>query len=946
MKSAKLRTFFCVGLLLAVTTTGVFGIGEARAHDKSAKSMATGEPESLEECLSAKGRLAVLWLIDQSRSLRKTDPYLLRRTPLNATLRLLNLTANSESDRQLQIQGAVAGFGDGATVTQDWIEVNQQTIGTLETTLSETAAQTEDNFTQYQEALGSATKLFRSLAVADSCRVMFWFSDGEHDHDDSPNRVTPKEQRQIREEICGAGGLADQVRNERIFTIAIGLASEEEDIPLDQLSNRLQLLNLIATNEGEYQVSDSNFSLSSCGLTAPFGKFVFGTDSDALTEIFDIPPFDGEGPDVPLAPCESGEAECAEVSFEADEALSGFSMTLTRAGSTTASLQLPGTEEIDLFPSTAGLQGIIKDIISGPVTVVRLSENRVVIKARRTTSTNLEGTWTVSFRGPNSGASNYRIAFEGDVDVSAVGAEDEVLEIIERYDTKALRIRVDEGTVVTAIAAEIGDGRLSDDGKPGRTFKLPTPIFDDGAFVIQGYEIEQFLQNELADAASARIAIVPEGVIKFLRYENGSPIPIDFQPTTLELGISNGDGYPTYLGVSENIEIKETDQFAIQIRFRGANAANSKAKFEGFDEFPNSQGFEIREAKECVIPPRIDTTCEFVFKPQKSGYGQIQLPLKISLNSDKAARGRIEQTVRLDAFMTRDPNVGKGVTNGLLLIVGFLLIQVLIRLLTALALSRFERLDSTARRVRIPIRVSLDGNISGRDGAGIRVAPSGSPDNAFAVEMSERQRTFDIFSYEFESSVVKVFLRTMARPVGEVTLPGSHVFGSAGSSIPSSRRLAGKFAKGRVDLTLRRQWIISVSGSGLSDLANGEIDGELVAILDPIEIVSADEQLSDLQMAISASQFGSDLGIIYQRVVDSDREDDSTPEEASDTFEFDVGISDPFGGSPSESPGIVRSNVQTSKSKSRRADRKTRRDADASSTFTDAPMFDPDDPFS
>jgi len=217
--------------------------------------------------------------------------------------------------------------------------------------------------------------------------------------------------------------------------------------------------------------------------------------------------------------------------------------------------------------------------------------------------------------------------------------------------------------------------------------------------------------------------------------------------------------------------------------------------------------------------------------------------------------------------------VSKGVWRAVLLILLLLVVQTVVRGISAVSLSRFSALDSTARRVKLSIKVAADGSITGTSG-GMLVAPeSGSMENNFAIEALEKQNSFDLFGYSFRSSALRTFFRSIVREcLGYVSGGGLYVFGSAGTQV-----VKGGPTEGRVDLSLRRQWVIGVAPDQLFSLANGDMsaDAELIAIFDPYEVVPLEQQLADLQFAIGASQFGADLGGALDRI----RQEQEVPDE-------------------------------------------------------------------
>ena len=325
----------------------------------------------------------------------------------------------------------------------------------------------------------------------------------------------------------------------------------------------------------------------------------------------------------------------------------------------------------------------------------------------------------------------------------------------------------------------------------------------------------------------------------------------------------------------------------------------------------------------------------------------------MTLDSDEA-KGPLDQDLSVDVFLTRSPNVGKGVKNAILLIAAFILIQTLIRAISALSLSRFSALGGTARRVKVAIQVSSDGSVSGQDGGAFVAPESGSMENNFAIELLEKQNSFDLFGYSFHSSALRTFFRSTVREcLGYVSSGGQFVFGSAGTRVQRGSKNQSEPTEGQVDLSLRLQWVIGVPITELMGLANGQqsASGELIAILDPYEMVSLEQQISNLEFSIGSSQFGSDFIDALSRLQEGPEEDEEV--EIVDPFETSVPTNgsfesslDPFGTSMS-SHDVVDEPTSKKESRRRRKD-KSSDDGNAidNSSATTDPFSDPfNDPF-
>jgi len=414
--------------------------------------------------------------------------------------------------------------------------------------------------------------------------------------------------------------------------------------------------------------------------------------------------------------------------------------------------------------------------------------------------------------------------------------------------------------------------------------------------------------------------------------------------------------YPSYVPGDElnELKIKDTTKATIQLKFRGPDATDGVVKIVEIDQTSLDKEFVLGGDGECVIPAQAEVTCEFTVAPKKNGYGSYTLPIKLTLNSDLANEAQ-EQDLPITVFLTRSPNVGKGVKNAILLIAAFILIQTLIRAISALSLSRFSALGGTARRVKVAIQVSSDGSVSGQDGGAFVAPESGSMENNFAIELLEKQNSFDLFGYSFHSSALRTFFRSTVREcLGYVSSGGQFVFGSAGTRVQRGSKMRDEPTEGQVDLSLRLQWVIGVPANELLALANGQqsASGELIAILDPYEMVSLEQQMSDLQFAILSSQFGTDFMAALDRVRERS-EAAEVVETTTDPFATSASLfeSSPTDFDPFATSLSVSDSVQEQSSKKEKRRRKKDKSSDEGNTFdvsssTTDPFSDPfNDPF-
>ena len=603
----------------------------------------------------------------------------------------------------------------------------------------------------------------------------------------------------------------------------------------------------------------------------------------------------------------------------------------------TVELILPdGKTKINVFEESAPNANDIR--------IQKTSETGAILTLRKTTFGSLAGEWVVRFTGQGASEAQTKLSVEALATIVLTDDKGKKVDTVDRFNPAPLKISIVDGKALVQNLRVFLDDSDGNEIVPSSSSATE--------FLINPKDLEEILQGpSLKSALGAKLTIEPTGSIVGLTGADNKAFPVTFKPVVAGFGITNGAFYPSYVPGSElnEIKINDTNKATIQLKFRGPDATAGVVKIVSIDQTSDKE-FVLADNSECVIPAQKEVTCEFTVAPKSNGYGSYTLPIKLTLDSGLAPKAQ-EQVLPIDVFLTRSPNVGKGVKNALLLIALFLLIQTLIRAISAISLSRFSALGSTARRVKIAIQITPDGSVSGQNGGALIAPESGSMENNFAIELLEKQNSFDLFGYSFHSSALRTFFRSTVREcLGYASANGQLVFGSAGTRVPRGSKMRSEPSEGQVDLSLRQQWVVGIPTNELFALANGQqsATGELIAIFDPYEMVSLEQQMSDLQFAIASSQFGTDLIDALARVQEGSEEDEEV--EIVDPFGTSESTTEPFSSNFDPfATSVIPSDVveeRTSKKEGRR--RKKDKVSDDGAAFDISPSTtDPfSDPFS
>jgi len=277
-------------LLLALLATGTL----AGARPARATPTATGTQslQDLGACLADTKHADVLLLVDTSGSLRRTDPQHARVAAAQLLLRRLTDTAARTGS---SIDVAVSGFAATADTTLDWTSLDAGSVGSATSTVAGFARRDDGFETDYWTALTAARQRLvdhRSAAAGQPCQALVLFTDGEYElaaRDTAGQRQRYGETKPVpgaadvpitsddaaarvavagRQDICRAGGIADQLRTDRIMVIALGLS--------DGGQVDFGLLDGIAENP-----------TADCGTAPPYGLFLDAADVSDLVLAFD-----------------------------------------------------------------------------------------------------------------------------------------------------------------------------------------------------------------------------------------------------------------------------------------------------------------------------------------------------------------------------------------------------------------------------------------------------------------------------------------------------------------------------------------------------------------------------------------------------------------------------------------------------------------------------------
>lgn len=239
-----LRVAAVGALALALSTPGWFGATAGAAPedpDNAAVNRYGG-------CLASQKAGDLLILVDESGSLKSTDPQAARVDAAKYLVKTLGDYADRTSSK---LDVAIAGFAEGYGLRQDWTPLTGASVDSVNSRLQTLAGRNSGADTDYWLALDGARQSLadRARGNPNRCQAIAWFSDGKIDFSQHPGSrpYAPDVDlgspagidemiHRATESICRPGGMADQLRSAHIVMLGVGLGDKAASPDFDVMS--------------------------------------------------------------------------------------------------------------------------------------------------------------------------------------------------------------------------------------------------------------------------------------------------------------------------------------------------------------------------------------------------------------------------------------------------------------------------------------------------------------------------------------------------------------------------------------------------------------------------------------------------------------------------------------------------------------------------------------
>ena len=903
--------------------------------------------DTFADCISRERNLDVLMLVDESKSLRVltkngiekpgNDPNDDRVAALKSVITVLksslSATQNSTEESGLRVNVSLAGFGDKYVQRLGFTELQDSTVSKINESLDDQKSNDSDLHTRYQVALEGAKKAFRSHGDQGTCRLLMWFSDGQHDDDDKSG-FSIVEKKQIEKTVCGAGGLVDQLRTDGVYIVAAGLNSDPK---------QLGLMRMIAEGGDTYnsngfskEKNSSLVNVSQCGDTEPFGTFETARDAEKIVEaIFralrNVPGIPKDrvntaAEPLPIEICKpEGEKVCEGFRFSADASVQSFNILVSRPNVNVAiEVVMPDKSRRTVLAE----QGELSELPSDLVTITRVTGNKALISAHQSRTNNLAGDWYVSFKGKDVAGSTGYISFVGVADIELMSPPDKNgLNEINRNVAPPLKFKVkskDDVSSIQKLAVSFVNG---DSSETINAFRL-----EDGTFEIDGIQVERILKSPLfQNISNVSIQAEPIGQIDGLTIVSDDGSSLDDEAVTakfpikkFEFAVRNGASFPVcYNYAGPDLRFIGTPKISIKLTCRGPDSGSGTITFGDFET--NKGAFEVIESKKCTVAVREDESCDLTIKPNVETFDRTALTLGVMYGDES---GKVEKAkLTIPIITEKKPVVINGLKAALILVLLFLFIQGLVRLGITYLVARFSKLADSARIARLEAVVDRTGSIKLINTSSV----VGTSNEGFAFAHESPKSTFELYGFRFAASPVRLFFRSTSRPLGDVTKPGFVVIGSGGHRgvVKSTGDVSGQ-----VGLSLRKQWVVALKTESLSAMADSlsEANAEVIVFLDPYAVMPFEAQMGELDSSINLGNFPGQLSALVELMISQRNESANSDGLDSHTTSIKPGNSDPdgfdnlFGVPPKSVTDQSDNSVKTKSKKTRKKKKKSDND--------------------
>jgi hypothetical protein len=841
-------------LLRSVAATAVLlvslgGALPAQAQDPAA----TGAPETADAgpaidelvgCVQASQRLLVLFLIDESASLKESDPDDRRVDAARGALDSLVALATAEGSASPEVDVAFAAFANEYRLIEDWTRADADSAPELQASLDGFADLNSGIDTDFVNALtdGQVALAERSAEITAAggrapCRAVLLFTDGGFDlavreSDEDQERLgttkpyapgieltTPEAVQEAeaagRAALCDAGGVADRLRTDRVSLLTVALSGD--------VARRAQLP-LAAATTG--RADDYT-----CGTETdrPSGAYLPADGVDVLVARFNevgsrlaggnLLPGSERVEVCGADPCEEGTRR-----FTLDSSLRRAQiLALPPAAGAVVRLVAPSGTSVDLTDATAPeLEGI-------PVSVREVAGRGLTIDLERPEAgAGWDGEWSVTILDPSGeqagGEATLQVFVFSDLDAS-------ISELVpfERGAPAQITVGLSapEGIDVASLVTEAVGELVVRDPLTGATTTVPLDGPADGPFT-GTYEVPADLTANAVELSA------------LVRVTTASDADLVARSAPLEVLVARPAGSVQILIPSLKMpSLTGEGSTEAELLLQGGSAAGC-VWFEEVDVATSPEGvtpvdFTLDGAPlpgeaDCIAVPAEEARTLLVkATPSGRGSGAVQGSLRIRERVEGLDATTTDVLFRFD--LARGVDETQRILLTVLLLLGGLALPMLALLLINALTARFQALD-VVRGTALPVRAS-QGAVTRVDGSHARSFSLRESDfGSLAGSGSDRRFTFGGVEFRARASR-NPFGATiaMAAPEGGA----ERLKGNAGSRVELDPGLSGSWVFLLDPDKTRRAQRGDAEGLLIAFIAEGDANAQLQRMLPDVQ---------------------------------------------------------------------------------------------------------------
>jgi hypothetical protein len=632
----------------------------------------------------------VLFLIDESSSLKKSDPGNLRVAALQAAISALSLNAGwaTAKGEQYEIEVALAGFGTKYAEPRRWFTLSDASDNELSKAVAEFETRNTSDYTDYETALSGAIETFdeREHSSLESCRVLVWLSDGKLDVDG----VNGTKTKEAAENLCEPDGLADRVRDEGIYLVGFGLSTE-----------------ITKTTDFDLMEGISTGS-NTCGAIAGYGQFRLVEGADGLiAELFsDLSPYP---PQVETGrPCigEESNSECFEFVFRTRPPLSRLKMLVSAlAGVDSAEVVAPSLDSTTFLQGGKAIEVNGESVDSAP-----LYERAAIVSLSFPSGMRLHGEWVIRFRGPKASEATVSALFFSDVSAKVTGGE-------------PISVNRENPQPIVVEVSEFGTEGLSEQSSVGQIAAFDEEPTIAATVVFGETKIPATVKSLSASQGTFEVMLTKDQL-------NGQPAlgtlwieprallgghEIRFSRSVFSFKVRAGEGMPDIVSVTAS-KIDGKGSSTVVITIEGPTDGQGSARIT--DDFKVISRPSRASGEEVTISPNGDTRqilsgevveLEVQVRPAFEANGILKVELKLELVGDSGSSQEVPVVVEIE--MDREACWICGLVRAIVMFFVFVGVQMALILIGSRRLARLRPLPSYTKVTSGALEVKPDGSI-------------------------------------------------------------------------------------------------------------------------------------------------------------------------------------------------------------------------------------------